>query len=295
MGAILMPASAKRILLLAAVTGACGGDSPAPNPVSTGAVPLAGHVFIVVEENTNYASVVGAGTMPYLDTLISRYGLATQYYANTHPSIGNYFMLTVGQIVTNNDAYVDTVRVDNIVRRLVAAGKTWKSYAENLPLVGYTGNGPNPYARRHNPLSYLSDVTDNPTQKLRLVPFTQFALDLAGDTLPQYSFIVPNLCNDAHDCPLGTADAWLRSNLGPLIASARFQQDGLLIIVFDEAGSDNANGGGRIVWVVVSPKAKPGYRSTTFYQHESTLRLTAQALGLTSFPGAAEMSEFFTP
>jgi acid phosphatase len=258
-------------------------------------------VFVVVEENTPYTAVVNTGAMPYLDTLIGRYGLATQYYANTRPSIGNYFMLTVGKIVTNNDSYRDTVRDDNIVRQLVAAGRTWKSYAEDLAAVGYTGWNRGLYVRRHNPLSYLSDVTDDTTQKKRLVPFSQFAADLAGDTLPDYSFLVPNLCNDAHDCSLRTADAWLRGNIKPLIESVRFQRDGLLIIVFDESGSrgDGKYGGGRIVWVVVSAKAKPGYRSTKLYQHESTLRLTAQALGLTEFPGEAatapDMDEFFLP
>src|SRR5438477_12352602 len=70
---------------------------PAPAPVS--------HVFIVVEENTNYANVIGNSSMPYLNGLAQQYCLATQYYADTHPSIGNYFMLTVGDIVTNNDSY----------------------------------------------------------------------------------------------------------------------------------------------------------------------------------------------
>ena len=263
-------------------------------------MPRHGHVFIVVEENHSYASVVGTGAMPYLDTLIGRYALATQYYANTHPSIGNYFMLTVGQIVTNNDSYVDTIRDDNVVRRLLAAGKTWKSYADSLPSVGYTGGNVGKYVRRHNPLTYLSDVTDDPAQKQRLVPFTQFANDLAGDTLPNYSFIVPNLCHDAHDCALDSADTWLHSNIKPLIESPRFQQDGLLVIVFDESvGSDVVYGGGQIVCVLVSAKVKPGYRSTTLYQHQSTLRMMIQALGLSSYPGAAasavEMGEFFAP
>jgi acid phosphatase len=265
----------------------------------SGAVPPHRHVFVVVEENADYGSVVGTGAMPYLDTLIGRYGLATQYYANTHPSIGNYFMLTVGRLVTNSNSYADTVRDDNIVRRLVAAGKTWKSYAEDLPSVGYTGPNRGLYVRRHNPLSYLSDVTGDTIQKKRLVPFRQFAADLAGDTLPDYSFIVPGLCNDAHDCPLDTADLWLRGNIEPLIESARFLEDGLLIIVFDESGGEGMHGGGRVAWVVVSAKAKLGYRSETLYQHQSTLRLTSQALGLTEFPGAAatapEMGEFFAP
>ncbi len=267
----------------------------APNP---GASQF-GHVFIVTEENTNYASVIGSSSMPYLNSLALQYGLATQYYANTHPSIGNYFMLATGQIITNNDSYSTVVTVDNIVRELRAAGKTWKSYAEDLPSVGYTGPDVGNYARKHNVFALLSDVVNDATQVTNLVPFTQFATDLANGTLPTFSNIVPNLCNDAHDCSLSTADTWLQNHIDPLIKSATFQQDGLLIIVFDESGSDNTNGGGRIVWVVVSPKSKPGYVSTTLYQHQSTLRLILKGLGVTVFPGAAAMApgmdEFFTP
>ena len=264
-----------------------------------GTVPRAGHVFIVTEENHDYADVIGSSAMPYLDSLGAQYGMATQYYANTHPSIGNYFMLGTGQIITNNDSYSTIVTVDNVVRRLLAAGKTWKSYAEDIPSVGDTGGDVGGYARKHNTFALLSDVANDSTQRQNLVPFTQFATDLTNGTLPDYSNIVANLCNDAHDCPLATADTWLRTNIAPLLASATFQQDGLLIITFDEAGSDNTHGGGRIAWVVVSPKAKRGYQSTTLYQHQSTLRLTLEALGITQFPGTARaapaMGEFFAP
>jgi len=257
------------------------------------------HVFVVTEENTDYASVIGSSLMPYLNGLAQQYGLATQYYANTHPSIGNYFELATGQIITNNDSYSTIVTVDNIVRQLLAAGKTWKSYAEDLPSVGFTGATSGGYARKHNVFALLSDVVNDAAQVQNLVPFTQFATDLANGTLPDFVNIVPNLCNDAHDCSLATADAWLQSNIDPLIKSALFQQDGLLIITFDESSGDNTNGGGRIVWVAVSPKAKQGYQSATLYQHQSTLRLILKGLGVTAFPGAAasvpDMGEFFTP
>jgi len=273
---------------------------PAGRPAPPGGgVPRAGHVFIVTEENHDYADVIDSAAMPYLDSLARQYGLATQYFANTHPSIGNYFMLGTGQIITNDDSYSTIVTVDNVVRRLRAAGMTWKSYAEDIPSVGYTGADMGGYARKHNTFALLSDVANDSTERRNLVPFTQFATDLASGTLPAYANIVPNLCNDAHDCPLATADTWLRTHIAPLLASATFQQDGLLIITFDESQGDNTNGGGRIAWVVVSPKAKRGYRSTTLYQHQSTLRLTLEALGVTPFPGAAArtpgMSEFFTP
>jgi acid phosphatase len=268
-------------------------------------VPQVNHVFIVVEENAGFSKVIGNQAMPYLNSLANRFGLATNYFANTHPSIGNYFFLTTGQDLTNDDGQTPSnfpVSVDNVVRELLAGGKTWKDYAESLPSVGYTGGNTGQYAVRHNPLPYFTDVQNSTQQRQNLVPFEDpnvgFAHDLANNALPNYSFIVPNLCNDAHDCPLATADTWLRNNIDPLVTSALFQNDGILVIVFDE-GDDNANGGGQVAWVVVSPKAKTGFRSTStnLYQHQSTLRMMTAALGLTSFPGAAatapDMAEFF--
>lgn len=293
---------ARHLLLLAALCAAAACEQSTPGstpPPPSGQLPRFGHEVIVVEENHDYAQALDSTQMPYLHSLIARGGLATQYYADTHPSIGNYFMLTTGQIITNSDGYSKTISNDNIIRHLLAAGVTWKAYAEDLPSVGFTGQTAGQYARKHNPLSFFSDVVDDSAQRQRLVPFSQFATDLAGDSLPQYAFVAPNLCNDAHDCDLRTADAWLQTNIAPLLASPSFQIDGLLIIVFDEADTDDTHGGGRIAWVVVSPKAKPGYTSSALYQHANTLRLMAEGLGLTSYPGAADtaanMSEFFTP
>src|SRR5204862_136747 len=97
-------------------------------PGFRGPVRLMGHVIVVVEENTDYSSVIGSSSMPYLNGLAQQYALATKYYAVTHPSIGNYFMMTVGKIITNDDSYSGVVSDDNIICRLIAAGKTWKSY-----------------------------------------------------------------------------------------------------------------------------------------------------------------------
>jgi phosphatidylinositol-3-phosphatase len=260
-------------------------------------LPAFSHVFIVVEENHNYSSVIGSSSMPYLNSLANKYGLATQYYANTHPSIGNYFELTAGQIITNNDSFNGKVSADNVVRHLLTAGKTWKAYEDSLPKIGYISPDTGNYVRRHCPLSYFSDVVNSSTQKQNLVPFTQFKKDLANNALPNYSFITPNLCNDAHNCSLGTADSWLKTNIGPLINSSSFQSNGLLIIVFDESANDNSHGGGRIAWVAISPKySKGGYKSSTLYQHQNTLRLMLEGLGVKTYPGnaknASNMSEF---
>jgi acid phosphatase len=110
--------------------------------------------------------------------------------------------------------------------------------------------------------------------------------------------VVPNLLDDAHNGPLSQADAWLKANISPLISNATFRNDGLLIIVFDEAdGTDTTHGGGHVATVIVSAKAKPGYQSTALYQHQSTLRLILQGLGVSNLPGASssapQMGEFF--
>ena len=261
------------------------------SPEPSGTVPQFGHVLILVEENASYSQVIGSPDTPYLNGLANQYGLATQYYANTHPSIGNYFMLTTGVLATTDDGYIGTISVDNIVRELIAANKTWKSYAESR-------GDPNLYVQRHDPCSFFTDVVNNPTQKANLVSFTQFATDLANNALPNFSFIVPNLDDDGHNAPLSRADAWLKANIAPLIANATFQKDGLLILTFDESvGTDTANGGGHVATVIVSAKAKPAYQSTTMYQHQSTLRLMLEALGISTLPGAAssapDMGEFF--
>jgi acid phosphatase len=251
-------------------------------------VPKSNHVVVVLEENHGYSSVIGNSAMPYLNSLATKNALATQYYANTHPSIGNYLMMTTGQIITNNDGYSSTISADNIVRHLLTAGKTWKSYAEGLPSVGYTGGDTGSYVRHHNPFSYFSDVRNSSVEKLNLVPFTQFASDLNNNQLPTLSFVVPNLNNDAHNGTLAQADGWLKTHIGPLLNNPEFQQDGILIIVFDEALTNDAtHGGGHVAAVVVGPGVKKGFKSTALYQHQNLLRTVMDAIGVHSYPGAA--------
>jgi tartrate-resistant acid phosphatase type 5 len=280
---------------------------------STGALAHFGHVFTVVETHYGYASVVGSSSMPYLNSLITKYGLATNYVADTTPAIDNYFMLTTGKFEAGNDdtwncaTTTGVVSDDNVVRELVNAGKTWKAYIESLPSTGYTGCNSGFYLKYHNPFAYLTDVANSATQKNNMVDFTSnFASALAGGTLPQYSFIVPNVNNDGHDGTLAQADTWLKTNIDPLVQSAGFQQDGLLIILFDYdvnsstgcTGTGN-NCGGQVAAVIISPKlVSAGFKSSNSYHHENVLRLMTEGLGLTTFPGRAatstNMSEFFT-
>jgi phosphatidylinositol-3-phosphatase len=261
-------------------------------------VPASSHVVVVLEENHSYSSVIGNSAMPYFNSLATQYGLATQYYANAHPSIGNYFMLTTGQIITNNDSFSSTITNDNIVRHFLTAGKTWKSYAESLPSVGYIGGDTGAYLRHHNPFTYFSDVVNSSVQRMNLVPFPQFAADMNNNALPDFSFVVPNVNDDAHNGTLQQADQWLQTNIAPLFNNPAFQKDGILIIVFDESfDTDTTHGGGHIAAVVAGPLAKKGFKSTALYQHQNLLRTVMDAVGDHTYPGAAasamDMSDMF--
>ena len=243
--------------------------------------------------------MIGSASMPYFNSLASQYGLAAQYFANAHPSIPNYLVLTTGLTETFDDSFSGTISDDNVARELVKAGKTWKAYAESLPSPGYVGGDSGLYLRHHNPFTYLSDVQSDISQAADIVPFTQFATDIGNNALPQYSFIAPNIMDDAHNGTLAQADAWLQTNIAPLIASSAFQSGGLLIITFDEGDQSDLNhGGGQVATLIISSTAKQGFQSKTVYQHQSVLRLILSGSGVNNFPGLAatapDMTEFFT-
>src|SRR5579872_4112596 len=130
-------------------------------------VPRSNHVYILAEENISYEHEVGDTTdMPYLNSLISHGGLATQFYSNQHSSLPNYFGVTAGQYNTNNNDTTATYDVDNIVRHVLANGKTFRSYAQTLPYAGYTGLYSGEYLKRHAPLIYYTDVAGSATEIL---------------------------------------------------------------------------------------------------------------------------------
>jgi phospholipase C len=262
------------------------------------------HIVLVMEENQSYATVVGnTSDWPNLNNLMSNGALATNDYANSHPSIGNYFMLTTGQLLTTDDSSTTVWNVDNLTRRMLASGLSFKIYAEGIT-QGYLGGNTGLYLIRHNPFAMLSDVADNPQVANQCIwPFTQFAADLASGTLPDFSFIVPNVDDDAHNGTPQQADAWLQTSVIALLSkSTVFASggDGILIVDFDEAAtSDTAYGGGHVAAVFWGPSVRVDFTqtSTTLYQHQSMLRTVMEALGLSDPPGAAasapSMSEFF--
>ena len=330
----LMPRYITVLILTAA---ALAGNLQAQNTCAgeKSKIPLFRNVVVLVEENQSFEDVIRKDSkMPYLNELAARGGLAAGYYANTHPSINNYFILTAGRRATSlpyalADTFHGLVSGDNVASILTSHGKSWKAYAESIPQAGSVEPDPGPerlYAKRHNPFAYFKSVVEPASgvnQRDHIVPFTQFAADLKADKLPNYSFVVPNVVNDAHDNPrtrksaacgdgesLVVADNWLRANVKPLLDSESFQKDGLLLIVFDEAcdkgpkkdrslnPTQKRGGGGHIAGVLAGAHLPPaGCVSDTVFNHESILKLSLKALGVEEFPGSAanapDLGEFF--
>ena len=279
-----------------------------------GTMPQFGHVFIVIGENSAYGQTYNSTNMPYLTSLANKYGLASKYWADTHPSIGNYEALTAGQIFTNDDNQTPStmpLSSDNIAFEVQQAGKTWKDYVESGNGCGALNSGT--YYVRHDPLQYFTNIN-----KANLVCFSQFATDLANKTLPNLSWLSPNGSDDGHDTSASAFDSWLQTVITPLLASSYFQPgaDGLLIVTWDEndkSGTPNCSTttvgqgcGGQVETVIISARSKPGYQSTagdpanfnSTYDEANILRTIADALGVkTSGLGGSSnripMSDFF--
>jgi acid phosphatase len=305
------------------VLSGCGGGSLSSNnnPVTggnggSGTLPSPDHVFLVVLENHSFSNVIGSPAMPYLNGLANSNALAANYFAVTHPSLGNYFMLTAGELETNpvlGDSFPGPVTDDNLVRAFAGSGKTWKAYMQSLPSPGYIGPDVGPYVKRHNPFAYFTDVAGangaQPTaMAVNIVNFTQLGTDIAANAVPNFAFIAPDVNNDAHDCPGGgttcadtdkltAADNWLRTNIDPLIHNPALSNS-VFIITFDEGlDTDLTNGGGQVATVLVGTHVKMAFRSSTLYLHQNTLRLILDLLKVGDHPGlsstATTMAEFF--
>ena len=248
---------------------AAGSAGAVEGTVPTG-VPKLDHVFVIMMENHAYGQVTSNPDTPYINSLLKKGNVATNYYGVAHPSSTNYLEIVGGSNFNNlSDQYPDwhnkkctpniksgitnvdvqqssfksvvgpvcpiqgtgtdapTPAVDNtnnegtpplvnldgshsysaetnisgktIADQLVAAGLSWKSYQEGLPINGsdgvnvsdgfYTLGGPNAagvnvstdfkalaikgnpvsdadvvylYAVKHDPFAYFASVQNAP-------------------------------------------------------------------------------------------------------------------------------------
>lgn len=282
--------------------------APAPAPTPTvrtrNGLPVFSHVFVIVMENREYSSIIGNPSAPYLNSLAARYGLATNYFAVTRPSLPNYLALTAGSTLGITSNCTDcVVHAEHLANQVEADGRTWKAYTEDMPTPCYLGASSGGYVQRHNPFVYYGDIRGDPARcAAHVVPFSQFAGDLADGALPDLVWITPNLCHTMHDCSTAAGDEWLASLVPGILESPAWLEGGLLFITFDEGSTasgccGNASGG-RVATLIIGPGVIPGIRSETAQTHYSLLRTIEESWGLAPLGEArtaAVMREYFRP
>jgi len=252
---------------------------PAPSTVVAAtpppALPSFAHIVIVVEENRSYADIIGNPKAPYLNSLAAQGVSFTNSYAETHPSQPNYLALFSGSIQgVRSDACPHTFSAPSLGGELLAAGRTFVGYSEDLPAVGFTGCTEGKYARKHNPWVNFTDVPASANQ-----PLTALPSDWAD--LPDLSFVIPNLDHDMHDGSIAQGDSWLRDHLDGYAQWAA-SHDSLLMVTWDEDDYSAAN---QIPTILVGANLRSGQYDERI-DHFRVLRTIDDLFGL-PYAGAA--------
>jgi hypothetical protein len=319
-------------LVAAALTMTVQGTSSAG---ASSVVPRYDHVVEIMMENQSYGTIIGNPNAPNLNTLADQYGLATNYFGVTHPSEPNYVANIGGDffgIQDDNQFYctpalatsdpqctgttVDhTVSAQNLADQLTAAGMSWKGYFQNLPPIPASGvvkTGPNAngpytfkspsnsnalYASKHNPFVNFSGTQDSLSQ---MVPDTQLAADLDTQSLPNYSLVVPDQCNDMHgtgsctdpNALIAAGDSYVKSTVDEILSSPVWRQGNNAVVItwdeddFSDSGQPGTGccgadpGGGHVVTIVITNHGPGRVVDATAYNHYSLLRTLETAFGL---------------
>lgn len=262
------------------------GEAETDTATETEAVTTGHKVIVIIEENESRSSALKG--MPYLNSLATTYGQATHYNAIRHPSLPNYLAIWGGSTFNvTTDCKVGAAGCiptgPSVWGQTLAAGKTAKAYQESMPSNCDT-SGSGRYAPRHGPWPYWTSATERSECNKYDVPLaTHLQNDISAGTLPITGEITPNLCDDAHDCSLATADGWLKTWIPRLMAGPDYKGGRLTIIVtFDEGSSTNNN----IPFVVIDPRVSKKTVTGTF-NHYSLTRWLEDNAGVSHLHNAA--------
>lgn len=283
-------------LVTALVVGACGAAAhrfPAqrtPSPrLRVGGAPVA-HIAVIVLENEEFGQIIGSRQAPFLNALARRYGLASESFAITHPSLPNYLALTGGSTFgITSDCDSCTAPGGGLAGQLTSAGISWSAYMEDLPHPCFLGAGAGEYAKKHDPFAYYRTLASEPALCKRIVPLRALAAAERSKTLPRFAWITPNLCNDMHDCAPAIGDRFLSGLVPPLLRA--LGPRGLLLITFDEGTTDDGccrlAAGGHIATILAGGLVRPHSRLTVPVDHYSVLQAIEDLFDVRRLAGAA--------
>jgi hypothetical protein len=240
------------------------------------------HVVWIVMENKSYSDVIGSPTAPYINRLAKACGVATNFYAESSPSLPNYIAMTSGstQGITDDEGpSAHRLRVPSIFSQLEG---DWRALQESMPArCAHSDSGV--YAVRHNPAVYYTNISRQCVN--RDIPLS-YPLNLSA----RFTFVTPNICNDMHACPTAAdrttqirkGDTWLSRFLPKIFASRQYRSGSTAVfLTWDE------DHGGHIPTLVIAPSTSPGTTSNTKFNHYSLLRTTEQMLGIKTYLGSA--------
>ncbi|MES2297723.1 MAG: alkaline phosphatase family protein [Pseudomonadota bacterium] len=253
-------------------------------------VPPFDHVFFIMMENTNYDAIVGSPNAPFINSLIARGTLLSNYTGTYHPSDENYLSVAGGDTFVQGAIYFPNINVDapHLGDRIEAVGKSWKSYEQgmgtpcNLNKVGY-------YSPDDAPFSSFISVSKNPTRcQAHLFDTSQLTVDLqTAATTPHFSWIAADDYYDGEAAGQGNAasvqvqDAWLRQTVQPILDSPAWKNErSLLMLTWDESYPDQRSN--RVATVLVGSQnlVRAAALSSAPHNHYSATRTIEGALGL---------------
>jgi phosphatidylinositol-3-phosphatase len=308
--------SVRRAVLLTALL--LGGlsllaDRPLQAQASRSTLKNYQHVFVIMMENTGFASLIGNPNAPFINAAAVTNGSANSYFGVTHPSQPNYIAATSGStngVADDNDTTID---VPNIVDQLESHGKTWKAYMQSLSLCATKLDhacGNQLYERKHNPFVSYTDVQTNSARLANIVDFSQFAADLASGDVPDYVWISPDQCTDMHGrggpasdpCRfanvqglIATGDTFLSNTVTEIMNSRAWTGNSVIFITWDESDftgtgpfgfgdtsgcCDATPGGGHVLMITISHSDHTSRFSNVEYNHYSMLATIEDGWGL---------------
>ena len=297
-----------RLSLGAALACLAFGLSPSKLKAQT-SFPRYDHVFLVIMENEGYNQIIGNSFAPIINALAQNYGLATNYTGVADPSEPNYVAMLGGDFfgINNDDPYWfpgHTINSANLMSQLEELGESWRGYFQSMPYPGYRGycypdkcNGipdaDTQYVAKHNGIVNFANL-QTPTEFAKMFPLPQLSADLAAGSVPDFSYIVPNECNDMHGAPPWCVDSdntgtvqqsWLIAHgdkfVGELvnqITSSTVWQTGnnAIVITFDEGNHASS----QIATIVITNHGPRHLIDNTSYNHYSLLASLQQTFGL---------------
>ena len=279
-------------------TTTAAAPSPTTTTTTATAVPNAQpvtKVLTIVEENHSLEQMKAG--MPYLYSLAQRFSYANNYIAIRHPSLPNYLAIAGGDtfgVTDDADPASHPLSGQSVFGQAIAQGRTAGVYAESMPgNCVPSGNTAKGYAVKHNPWPYFVD--ERALCNAFDTPETGFGAAVSANALPNAGMLIPNQCNDAHDCSLGTADGWLKNRLPNILASSDFTSGKLAVVV--TADEDDNTSGNKVLTVVLHASLDGSHKVvSTALTHYSLSRFYSQTTGgspLRKAAAAPDMAEAF--